>query len=183
MAPSDIIYMFAMSLDGFIARKDGSFDWLEAFPADADCDFANFEASVTGIVMGRGSYDAARREPVWHYSRWPVIVATGRPLTDAPEGVEAFGGSPLEQVQRLRECGAEGRIWLFGGGDLARQYLEAGLLDTVEVGIIPIILGDGIPAFGGAQADRWLDLDFAAPLKNGAIHARYRVRAAISPET
>lgn len=183
MLQSDVIYMFAMSLDGFIARKDGRFDWLEAFPADADFDFPSFEASVTGIAMGRGSYDAARREAEWHYSRWPVLVATGRPLTDAPEGVEAIRGGPAEQVRRLRECGADGRIWLFGGGDLARQYLEAGLLDTVEIGIIPVILGDGIPAFGGAQADRWLDLDFARPLKNGAIHARYRVKASITPET
>lgn len=54
--------------------------------------------------------------------------------------------------------------------------MEADLLDTVEVGIIPVVLGSGIPAFGGAQPDRWLDLEFAKGLKNGAIHARYRVR-------
>ena len=172
----DIIYMFAMSLDGFIARPDGSFDWLDAYPADADFDFAAFEDSLTAIVMGRSSYEVARRHPEWQYGRWPVLVATRRPLDDAPAGVEAFTGSPQMQVARLRAMGAHGRIWMFGGGDLVRQYLEAGLLTTVEVGIIPVVLGEGLPAFGGAQADRWLDLEFAKPLHNGAIHARYGVR-------
>ncbi|MBX3530424.1 MAG: dihydrofolate reductase [Rhizobiaceae bacterium] len=176
--PADVIYMFAMSLDGFIARSDGSVDWLDRFPANDDFDFAAFQASVTGIVMGRGSYEAARRHPDWHYGRWPVLVATRRPIADAPARVEAFAGDPSEQLARMRELGATGRIWMFGGGDLVRQYLEAGLLDTVEIGIIPVVLGDGIAAFGGAQPDRWLELEFAKPLKNGAIHARYRAQKA-----
>jgi dihydrofolate reductase len=175
---ADVIYMFAMSLDGFIARPDGSVDWLDRFPANDDFDFAAFEASVAGIVMGRGSYEAARRHLEWHYGRWPVLVATRRPVDDLPDRVETIDAGPAGQLARLREMGATGRIWMFGGGDLVRQYLEAGLLDTVEIGIIPVVLGDGIPAFGGAQADRWLDLEFAKPLKNGAIHARYVVRKA-----
>ncbi len=173
---TDVIYMFAMSLDGLIARPDGSVDWLDAFPANDDFDFAAFEASVTGIVMGRGSYEAARRNAEWHYGRWPVLVATRRPIDDAPGGVETFAGTPAEQLARLRSMGATGRVWMFGGGDLVRQYCDAGLLDTVETGIIPVVLGDGIPAFGGAQPDRWMKLEFARAMKNGAIHARYKVR-------
>ncbi len=173
---NDVIYMFAMSLDGLIARTDGAIDWLDEFPADADFDFPAFEDSVTGIVMGRASYDAARRHPEWHYARWPVVVATRKPLSDPPANVRAVEGSPADMLARLREMGAAGRIWMFGGGVLARQFMDAGLLDTVEVGIIPVVLGHGIPAFGGAQPDRWLELDFARPLRHGAIHARYRVR-------
>lgn len=172
----EIIYMFAMSLDGFIARPDGRFDWLEKFPADADFDFDDFLSSVTGIVMGRGSYDAARQGGRWDYAKWPCAVATSRPVENLPNNAEALAGTPAELIARLRERGADGRIWLFGGGDLARRFLDAGLLDTIETGIIPIVLGAGIPAFGGAQPDRWLDLDFAKPLANGAIHARWRVR-------
>lgn len=175
---SDVIYMFAMSLDGFIAREDGRFDWLENYPADADFDFPAFEDSVTGILMGRGSYEAARRHEEWPYSRWPTLVATRRPVGNLPANTQAFHGDPQAMLERLRAMGANGRIWAFGGGDIARQLMEAGLLDTIEVGIIPVILGSGIPAFGGAQPDRWLDLEFAKPLKNGAIHARYRVRRA-----
>lgn len=173
---TEVIYMFAMSLDGFIARADGSFDWLENYPADADFDFPAFENSVTGIVMGRGSYEAARQQDTWPYSRWPTVVATRRPVDDLPDNVHAMQGDPDAMLARLRTMGANGRVWFFGGGDLARQFLEAGLLSTVEIGIIPVILGNGLPAFGGAQPDRWLDLEFAGTLKNGAIHARYRVR-------
>lgn len=173
---TDIIYMFAMSLDGFIARPDGSFDWLEAFPADADFDFDAFMNSVSGIVMGRGSYEAARKDGRWDYARWPTVVATNRPVDDLPENVRAVAGSPAELVADLRGRGAAGRIWLFGGGDLVRQFLEAGLLDTVEVGIIPVIIGSGLAAFGGRQPDRWLKLEFSRALANGAMHLRYAVK-------
>ena len=173
---SDVIYMFAMSLDGFIARENGTYDWLDDYPADADFDFANFENSVTGVVMGRGTYDVVRLHENWPYSRWPTLLSTRRPVGDLPENTETFSGRPQAMLDRLRAMGAEGRVWILGGGELARQFMDAGLLDTIEVGIIPIILGSGIPAFGGAQPDRWLDLEFAKPLNNGAVHSRYRVR-------
>ena len=176
MVENDAIYMFAMSLDGFIAREDGSFDWLDNYPANADFDFDAFLASVTGIVMGRATYDVVRRHEEWPYGVYPTVVATRRPVADLPPGVEAMAGPPQLLVDNLRGRGATGRIWVFGGGDLARQFMDAGLLDTIETGIIPVILGSGIPAFGGMQPDRWLDLEFAKALKNGAVHARYRVR-------
>lgn len=175
---SDVIYMFAMSLDGFIARPDGSFDWLDDYPADAEFDFDDFLASLSGIVMARATYDVVRRHQEWPYAKFPTVVATHRPVADLPAGVEAVAGDPQALLDNLRARGANGRIWMFGGGDLARQFMAAGLLDTIEIGTIPIILGSGIPAFGGAQPDRWLDLDFAKALKNGAVHSRYRVRKA-----
>ena len=172
----EVIYMFAMSLDGFIARADGAVDWLDRFPADDDYDFPAFLDSLSGIVMGRVSYEAARHGGGWHYERWPTLVATRRPVDDLPDGAFALDASPAGMLTALAEREAGGRIWLFGGGNLVRQFLDAGLLDTVEIGIIPAVLGSGIPAFGGMQADRWLDLEYASPLKNGAIHVRYRVR-------
>lgn len=174
----EVVYSFAMTLDGFIARADGRFDFLDGFPADADFDFDSFMASLGGIVMARGTYDVVRRHDEWVYGKWPTLVATNRPLADAPDGVEALSGTPQDLLDRLAAMGGVGRVWLLGGGDLARQFLDAGLLDIVEIGIIPVVLGAGIPAFGVAQTDRWLDLEFAKPLKNGAIHCRYRVRRA-----
>lgn len=175
MNASDVIYSFAMSLDGFIARPDGRYDWLESYPANADFDFDAFLDTVAGIVMGRNSYEAAAEGDRWDYGRWPCAVATRRPLADAPEGVEAVDGGPAQLLENLRGRGAAGPIWMFGGGDLARQFLEAGLLDTIEIGTIPVILGKGRPAFGHLQADAWLKLDFAKPLANGAVHSRYTV--------
>lgn len=173
---TEVIYMFAMSLDGFIARADGAVDWLDRFPADDDYDFPAFLDSLSGIVMGRVSYEAARRGGGWDYGRWPVLVATRRPVENLPQDAFTLDASPAEMLAALAERKAGGRVWLFGGGNLVRQFLDAGLLDTVEIGIIPVVLGSGIPAFGGLQADRWLDLEHASPLKNGAIHVRYRVR-------
>ncbi|MEO9340191.1 dihydrofolate reductase family protein [Mesorhizobium sp. SB112] len=178
MADKDVIYMFAMSLDGFIARPDGRVDWLDNYPADADYDFDTFLNSLSGIVMGRGSYEAARRASDWHYGRWPCTVATRRPIADAPQGVETVAGGPRELLDNLRSRGATGRIWMFGGGDLARQFIDAGVLDAVEIGTIPVILGEGIPAFGRNGEDAWLKLEFAKPLANGVIHSRYSVGAA-----
>jgi dihydrofolate reductase len=171
-----VIYMFAMSLDGFVARPDGSFDWLDDYPADADFDFDEFLLSISGVIMGRGTYDAVRRDGRWDYARWPVTVVTNRPVDGLPDDTEAHRGTPRDLLANLRARGADGRIWLLGGGNLARQFLDDGRLDTIEIGMIPVIIGSGLPAFGGAQPDRWLDLEFARPLRNGAIHARWQVR-------
>ena len=78
----DVIYMFAMSLDGFIAREDGTFDWLDNFPPDDDYDFSAFMASLSGIVMGRATYDVVRRHEAWAYARYPCLIATSRRLDD-----------------------------------------------------------------------------------------------------
>ncbi len=172
----EVVYSFAMSLDGYIARPDGAFDFLDAFPADADYDFDAFLDSLSGIVMGRGTYDVVRRDGRWDYGRWPVCVATRRAVEDLPDNAVADAGDVASLLDRLRARGADGRIWVLGGGDVVRQLLDADLLDTIEIGVIPIILGSGIPAFGGAGADRWLALDFARPLANGAVHMRYRAR-------
>lgn len=171
-----VIYMFAMSLDGFVARPDGSFDWLDDYPADSDFDFDAFLLSISGVVMGRGTYDVVRRGGRWDYGRWPVTVATSRPVEDLPDNAEVHRGTPRDLLANLRSRGADGRIWLLGGGNLARQFLDAGLLDIVEIGIIPVIIGNGVPAFGSGQPDRWLDLEFARPLANGAVHGRWQVR-------
>ena len=90
----DVIYMFAMTLDGFIAREDGGFDWLDNHPPDADYDFDAFLASVTGIVIGRGTYDAVRRDGRWDYAKWPCVVATNRQVDDLPPNAEAMAGTP-----------------------------------------------------------------------------------------
>ena len=171
-----VIYMFAMSLDGFIARPDGAFDWLENYPANDDFNFDAFLDSISGIVMGRGSYDAVRQHGKWQYGRWPCAVATRRPVADLPEGVEAVDAGPHGLLDNLKRRGATGPIWLFGGGDLVSQFLDAGLLDTIEVGTIPVLLGKGIPAFGVPRRDVWLEPEFSKTLSNGATHARYSVQ-------
>ena len=81
----DITYMFAMSLDGFIARNDGGIDWLDNYPPNSDFDFDTFMDSVTGIVMGRDTYDVVVRLEHWPYERYPTVIATRRAIDDLPK--------------------------------------------------------------------------------------------------
>lgn len=176
-AEAACVYYVAATLDGFIAGPNHEIDWLvNDYPAE-EAGYDDFFARVTGIVMGRTTYDVIRRHPEWPYGKRPTLVATRRQLGDAPEGVFAFAGEPAAMLAALRARGAGGRIWLEGGGNLAGQFLAAGLIDEIELGIIPVLLGKGIPLFGGVDCPR-LDLQWAKPLGSGIIHALYRLPGA-----
>src|SRR5690606_34384538 len=101
---------------------------------------------------------------------------TRRPIADAPPSVFAMQGSPSELLEALHERGGRNRAWLVGGGDLAGQFLKAGLIDTLEIGIVPVLLGHGIPLFGGEPRPR-LELQWAKGLPSGIVHALYDLRA------
>lgn len=170
---SDIVYYVAVSLDGFIAGANDDISWLDPYPA-TDVGYDEFIAGIDGLIMGRRTYEIVRRFGDWPHGSRPTAVASRRPLSNAPEAVFAVHGKPAEILAALRERGAKGRIWLEGGGDLAGQFLEAGLIDTLELGIIPVLLGRGVPLFGGVPVPH-LDLQWAKTLPNGIIHAQYRL--------
>lgn len=134
-------YSVAASLDGYIAGPDGDFDWIVI---DPEIDFAAMYAGFSGLVMGRRSYE--------------VFVATGGAVGPAlptyvysrtePEGERdgiTFVADAVSHVRALKEASAGKPLWLWGGGELFRQLSQAGLVDGVDVAIIPILLGGGIP--------------------------------------
>ena len=137
----DLIYSVAASLDGYIAGPDGEYDWI---PVDPEIDFEAMYAGFGGIVMGRRSYE--------------VFVATGGApgpalptyvySTTLPEGERdgiSFARDAVAHVRALKACGAGKPLWLWGGGNLFRQLADAGLVDRVQVAIVPVILGGGLP--------------------------------------
>ncbi|MBU8536403.1 dihydrofolate reductase family protein [Falsiroseomonas tokyonensis] len=137
----------ATSLDGMIARPDGAVDWLlQGAPPPEAFGFAEFYAGVETILMGRGTYEAVRQMGDWPYPDKPVRVVTSRPLADAPPGVEAHAGDLPGLVADLRQRGL-GRVWVEGGGQLLRGLLAIGALDRLEMAVLPLILGAGIPLF------------------------------------
>lgn len=135
-----IRYQVASSLDGFIAGPNGEADWIVM---DPEIDFTALFAQFDTLVMGRKTYEAMKGfgSPATPDQKVYVVSRTLR--QEECKGVTVVA-EPKEAVQSLRK--AEGKdIWLFGGGELFRSLAEAGLVDTVEVAVMPVMLGGGIP--------------------------------------
>jgi dihydrofolate reductase len=133
-----IRYLVAASLDGYIAGPHGEYDWIVQ---DPEIDFTAMFAQFDTFLMGRKTFEAMAGGPKLN-GKVVVFSRTLRP-EDHPEAT-IVAEKERETVEALRrEPGKD--IWLFGGGELFRSLLDAGLVDTVEVAIIPILLGGGIP--------------------------------------
>lgn len=171
----DVVYSVASSLDGFIASPDGGVDWLPPFePGGDDFGLGAFLASVDALVMGRESYEAARRLGPWTFTQ-PAMVLTHSLLPDAPPGVEASAARPVEAVAAMAARGYR-RVWLFGGGRLAASFLNAGLVTHVDVAVIPVVLGSGVPLAGHLEPRVPLTLDSSRAHAGGVVVLRYRVQ-------
>ncbi len=152
---TQIILYIAVSLDGFIADAGGGVDWLP--PGDGGDDggddkrrYADFYAAVSALIMGRRTYDQVRQFGDWPYPGKPVYVFTTRPPDDTPPpGVRFIQIDAAAFARTVASQHTAGPIWLVGGADLANQFRIAGLIDEYRVFVIPIILGQGVPLFGG----------------------------------
>ena len=156
MARPLVRYQVAVSIDGFIASEDGSFEWLMDFPPGPS--FPDFLDSIGGLMMGRESFETERRMGPWGHADRAVLVMTNRPVDDLPPGVETASGDPAPALERLRTRVARGDIWLYGGGVLAGQMLQAGLIDRVELATVPVAIGRGRAPFAGVAAVQRLRL-------------------------
>ena len=161
----------AMSLDGKIARADGAFDWLEGHPAE-EFGLEAFLASVDAILMGRDTYEVIRGLGDWPYADKVTIVMTNRPLVDPPRGVEVRSGD-LGLVAAELEARGYARVWVEGGANLIRGMIAAGKLDVLEMAIVPILLGDGIPLIAPGTPELKLTLKSCEPRSGGALHVVY----------
>ena len=178
------IHMVA-SLDGFIARKDGSVDWLETaddYEGGDVLDPAFIEAFLKTIdcyVMGSRTYETALRFEAaglgWSYGDTPTFVLTRRQLPRIRDTVEFYSGDLAQLVNdRLRP--AFRSIWFVGGGAVSGECLRLGLADEVRYSIVPVVIGEGIPFFERLDRDVALHLAEVKAYKNGMVALRYRVR-------
>lgn len=178
------VHMVA-SLDGFIARKDGSVDWLETADEFADgatldpAFVAAFLDSIGCYVMGSRTYETALRFEAqgagWAYGDKPVFVLTTRNLPRTRETVEFYSGDLAQLVNgRLRPTFRS--IWFAGGGRVAGECLRLGLADELYYSMVPVLIGQGISFFEELDGDIPLHLAGIKAYQNGMVELRYEVR-------
>src|SRR5262245_37458905 len=182
---SRVTIHMASSLDGFIARKDGSVDWLETsdeFAGGESLDseqIARFLASIDCYVMGSRTYETALGFEAkgfgWSYGDKPTFVLTHRELRRVRDSVELYSGDLAALVdERLRPRFRS--IWFVGGGAVSGECLRLGLADEVQYSILPILIGDGVPFFDELDRDVALHLVEVKAYKSGIVDLRYEVR-------
>lgn len=168
----------ATSLDGFIARPDGSIDWLIGQPESSpgeDYGYKVFMASVDVLVMGRKSYEQVLTFGEWPYPGKKVIVlSSGTP--QIPEkltgSVEVMGGAPESVLAQLLQRGI--RHCYIDGGNTIQRFLRAGLIDEMIITQIPVLIGQGLPLFGPLDHDLRLQHLETKAYPNGFVQSRYR---------
>jgi dihydrofolate reductase len=161
-----------MSLDGFIAGPQGEYDWI---PNEPEIDWGAFMARFDTVLIGRRSYQAALSAPGGSLPamRTYVFSRTLRP-EDHP-GVTIVATALDPTMEGLRQGRGRKDIWLFGGGELFRSLLERGYVDVVEVGLVPVLLGQGIPFLPGLSTRAPLRLADTRRYPTGIMLLTYEI--------
>jgi len=171
-------YGVAASLDGFIAGPDGEYDWIVTDPSiDFDALFKQFETAILGrktyeLLIKQGGNGALPGLDVIVFSR--TLPAAVRP------GLRIVNDDAVDVVAALK-AKPGGDIWLFGGGELFRSLLNARLVDTVEVAVMPVLLGNGIPLLPPGASTKLVLTDQKTLPSTGIVALSYRVSGSRVP--
>ena len=171
--PGLLRYQVAMSLDGFIAGPKGDYDWIVMDPA---IDFGALYKEFGTVVMGRKTYEASKVSGGMSMLGGHETIVFSRTLPEETgRGFRITNEDPREVLPALKK--QNGRdIWLFGGGELFRSLIDARLVDTVEVAVIPVLLGSGIPLVPPGAATKLSLVDQKTLSASGIVMLSYRVQ-------
>jgi len=169
-----VVLGLGISLDGYIARRDGSVDFL-FMPKDYS--MAPFFKTIDTAIMGRKTYEVAKAMGGGFGGQMISYVMSRTLSPGEREGVIVTQESPTSLVSRLREKKGKD-LWMMGGGELAREFLQADLIDELYLGIVPVLLGEGIPLFPSGFPQRDFALLENKSYSRGLIALKYeRVRS------
>jgi len=167
----------ACSLDGFIARENGSIDWLTEYENNPGTDYgySEFYSSIGTVLMGRKTYEQVLGFGVWPYGEKKTYVFTRQkePLR-REKNVEFVSGDVGEFVRQLKENTDED-IWLVGGSQLIKVFLEEDLAQDLIVFVVPIILGSGIPLFDRVGKEVRLRMIDTEMYESGLVRLEYEI--------
>jgi dihydrofolate reductase len=169
----EVIYYAACSLDGFIATEAGGVEWLLPFQESGDDHgFSEFYGSIDGLVMGSHTYEASLDLGPWPAPDKPSWVFTRRDLPIAHPTVSLTTQDPTELMESLASEGMN-RVWLMGGGKLAASFRERGLISKYMIGLVPVLLGAGIPLLADGHGLDSLKIVDTRTFSSGILMASY----------
>jgi dihydrofolate reductase len=162
------------SLDGFIARRNGQYDFLPAGGGEPH-GYDEFIASVDTILIGRNTFEVVLKLPTWPYSDKRVVVLSHRPLdfSGITGRVEQMSG---EAAQIARELAATGAKHVYvDGGIVIQEFLRSSQIDGITITRVPVLIGEGIPLFGSVRQDIKLRHVSTRQYKSGLVSSEYEV--------
>lgn len=177
MTPSNrpkISIYIATSIDGYIARKDGSLDWLDVVGGfgDEDYGFKKLIESIDGVILGRNTYEVAASVLNWPYKGKKIIVLSNT-LKTVREEAELFQGDLTALVAKLHEEKIK-HVWIDGGVTIS-QFLKLQLVDSITLSIIPVLLGDGLPLFSAFGKEIPCKLISSQAYPSGLVQIHYEI--------
>jgi dihydrofolate reductase len=168
-------YNVAMSLDGFIADPNGGYDWIIM---DDSIDFEELFREFDTFVMGRKTFDVSMQTEFSPMLADKEVIVFSRTTKTGPHpGVRFVDADPVGVVRELKWKDGKD-IWLFGGGVMFRTLVDAGLVDTVEVAVMPVLLSEGVPVLPPGRRITGMKLESCDTLpKSGIVMLRYALGA------
>jgi len=162
------------SVDGFIARRNGEYDFLPAGGGEPH-GYAEFIASVDTILIGRNTFEVVLKLPSWPYGEKRVVVLSHRTLdfSGIRERVEQMSGEPAKIVDQLGGSGAK-HVYV-DGGITVQEFLRAGQIHDLTITRVPVLIGEGIPLFSNVPCDIRLRHVGTRDYKSGLVTSRYEV--------
>ena len=168
------------SLDGFIARRNGDYDFLPTDGGEPH-GYDEFIASVDTILIGRNTFEVVLKLPRWPYGDKRVVVLSHRPLdlSKTAGRAEQMSGTAPQVVKQLTASGAQ-HVYV-DGGITVQEFLRAGLIHQITITRVPVLIGDGIPLFGALRHDMKLRHLGTRQYKSGLVTSEYEVIPSENP--